>query len=100
MRRVAGGLTTTQRMQAVPREARASGRKRKLRPPEHLYAPGPLGRAITEGRLPEEGGLLDHGLGVDEALDGHDGAAATERDGGCVGETGTPATTHSIDLRT
>ena len=51
-------------MQAVPGEARAPGRKRKLRPPEHLYAPGALARPLAEGRLAAERGLLDHGLGV------------------------------------
>jgi hypothetical protein len=51
-------------VQAVPGEVRAPGRKRKLRPPEDLYAPGALARPLAECRLPEVGGLLDHGLGV------------------------------------
>jgi hypothetical protein len=51
-------------VQTVPGEARASRRKRELLPAENLHAPGALARPLAEGRLPEEGGLLDHGLGV------------------------------------
>jgi hypothetical protein len=56
-------------VQAVPAEVCAPGRKRQLLPTEHLYAPGALARPLAEGRLPDERGLLDHGLGVVEALD-------------------------------
>ena len=59
-----GGLEAHTGVQAVPREARAPRRKRELLPPEHLHAPGALARPVAEGRLPEERGLLDHGLGV------------------------------------
>ena len=64
---VAGAFTDTYAhtgVQAVPGEARAAGRKRELLPPEHLHASGALACTLAEGRLPEERGLLDHGLGV------------------------------------
>ena len=41
-------------VEAAPREARASRRKRELLPAEHLYAPRTLARPLAEGRLPEE----------------------------------------------
>jgi hypothetical protein len=82
-------------MEAVPGEVRAPRRTRELLPAQHLHASGALAREITEGRLPEERGLLGHGLGVvgvvvtlvlgdadDEALD-----ALGVRDDATVGET-------------